>query len=251
MSFCNKAHGSSKVCNRAVVVSIKNFHRGVELEKRCGVSMDNLWLNRCLSDLGFTVEMHNDLTAQEIYKLFKAESKKTVDCFIGIISTHGEEGVVFGSDGNHACRGDMLDSGVEIEMDSGSVSDEDDILSDYLSIPINTAVMYATAPGYSAFKKPSGSVFIQTLCDLLEKDGGRDLEITRLMTRLNYQIAYHFQASGGDLEGKKAMPCFATRLTEEVYPFRDSQRSTEELSGKLATTALVEGSCKIRKRSIS
>ncbi|XP_062410527.1 caspase-7-like [Sardina pilchardus] len=278
MSFGEKARGSIKVCNRAVVVSVKNFHRGVELERRCGVSMDNLRLERCLTKFGFTVEKHEDLTAQEIYKLFKTESKKTVgNCFIGIISTHGEEGVIFGADGNRvtlsrifgffdnptmvnktklflvqACRGDMLDSGVEIETDSVSVSDEDDNLSDYLSIPINTAVMYATAPGYSAFKKPSGSVFIQTLCDLLEEDGGRDLEITRLMTRLNYQVAYHFQASGGGLKGKKAMPCFATRLTEEVWPFRDSERSTEEPSGKLATTtARVEGSRKPRKRSIS
>ncbi|XP_076139537.1 caspase-7-like [Alosa pseudoharengus] len=234
-------------CNRALLVSAIKFYPGVDLSSRPGAAQDTKRLHKVLSRLGFKVEIHNDLTAEEIYTLFKAESSKPVDnCFIGIISTHGEEGMVFGADGNRvilsqifrffdnsimvdktklffvqACRGHELDSGVEIETDSASVSDEDDNLSDYLSIPINTAVMYATAPGYSAFKKPSGSVFIQTLCELLEKDGGCDLEITRLMTRLNYQIAYHFQASGGDLEGKKEMPCFATRLTKEVYPFRD------------------------------
>ncbi|XP_076139428.1 caspase-7-like [Alosa pseudoharengus] len=277
MTFWNKVRESDGICNRAVVVSVKDFDPGVDLTRRPGVGRDAQRLHRVLSRLGFKVEIHNDLTAEEIYTLFKAESKKTVDnCFIGIISTHGEEGVVFGADGNRvtlsrifgffdnptmvdktklflvqACRGHELDSGVEIETDSVSVSDEDDNLSDYLSIPINTAVMYATAPGYSAFTNPLGSVFIQTLCNLLEEDGGCDLEITRLMTRLNYQVAYHFQARGKVLAGKKEMPCFATRLTEEVYPFRDSQRSTEELSEKLATTALVEDYHKVRKRSIS
>ena len=97
---------------------------------------------------------------------------------------------------------------------------------------------------------PLGSVFIQTLCDLLEEDGGRDLEINRIMTRLNYQVAFHFQARGRELAGKKEMPCFVTRLTKEVYPFRDSQRNIEELSEKLSTT-VVEKSHNIRKRSIS
>lgn len=92
---------------------------------------------------------------------------------------------------------------------------------------------------------PLGSVFIQTLCDLLEEDKGCDLEITRLMTRLSYQVAYHFQARGRELKGKKEMPCFASRLTREVYPFRASQ------SGKPGITALPEDSHRIRKRSIS
>ncbi|XP_062410869.1 caspase-7-like [Sardina pilchardus] len=275
MTFWNKARESDGICNRAVVVSVKDFDPGVELTRRPGVGRDAQRLHRVLSRLGFKVDIHSDLTAEEIYTLFNTESKKTVDnCFIGIISTHGEEGVVFGADGNgvrlsrifgffdspimvdktklflvQACRGHELDSGVE--TDAVSISDEDDNLSDYLSIPINTAVMYATAPGYSAFMHPLGSVFIQTFCNLLEEDGGHDLEITRLMTRLNYQVAYHFQARGKTLAGKKEMPCFATRLTKEEYPFRDSQRSAEELSGKLATTTLVEDSSKARKRSIS
>lgn len=104
--------------------------------------------------------------------------------------------------------------------------------------------------GYSAFMHPLGSVFIQTLCDLLEENKGCDLEITRLMTRINYQVAYHFQARGRELKGKKEMPCFASRLTKEVYPFRASQ-SVEEQSGKLGHTALTKDFQRIRKRSVS
>lgn len=151
-----------------------------------------------------------------------------------------------------------MDGGVEtdgVETDSSS-PEEEESLSELFSIPIDTAVMYATPPGqqtiylnqitgnssnttfptdvrtlyvfvgYAAFMHPLGSVFIQTFCDLLENEGGSDLEITRLMTRLNHQVAYNFQARGKVLGGKKQMSCFVTRFTREVYPFVDSSGTT-------------------------
>ncbi len=45
-----------------------------------------------------------------------------------------------------ACRGRELDGGVEVEADS-SFSEEEDGISELFSIPIDTAVMYATSPG--------------------------------------------------------------------------------------------------------
>ncbi len=45
-----------------------------------------------------------------------------------------------------ACRGHELDGGVEVETDS-SFSEEEDVMSELFSIPIDTAVMYATSPG--------------------------------------------------------------------------------------------------------
>jgi len=45
-----------------------------------------------------------------------------------------------------ACRGHGLDGGVEVETDSSS-SEEEDGMSELFSIPIDTAVMYATPPG--------------------------------------------------------------------------------------------------------
>lgn len=66
---------------------------------------------------------------------------------------------------------------------------------------------------------PLGSVFLQTFCDILEEKGHNGLELTRLLTRLSHRVAYTFQAHGRDLDGKKEMPCFLTRLTREVFPF--------------------------------
>lgn len=276
MPFWDKARTIDEIQNRVVVVSVEDFDPGVGLAKRKGVGRDVRRLHKVLCKLGFKVEFHSDPTAREVYELFENESRKTVDsCFIGIISSHGEEGVVFGSDGNQvhlsrifgyfngpamtdktklflvqACRGHDLDDGVEVETDS-PLSNEEEGLSHSLSIPIDTAIMYATSPGYSAFMHPLGSVFLQTLCDLLENDGGSDLEIHRLMTRLNYHVAYNFQARGKELAGKKEMPCFVSRLTKEVFPFRDSKQGTKERSRKHSATALVERSQMVRKASIS
>lgn len=232
-------------CNRAVLVSVAEFDPGVRLGRRPGAERDAKRLHRTLSKLGFEVDIHADLGGDEIYELFLKESRRPVkDCFLGVLSSHGEEGCVFGADGKavqlarvfryfdsecmekkakvfliQACRGDGLDDGVEVDSagDTAECS-----FSEYLSVPVDTAVMYATAPGYAAFMHQlSGSVFLQTFCTLLEEEGNRNLELTRLMTRLAHSVAYTFQAKGRVLGGKKEMPCLLTRLTREVFPFAE------------------------------
>lgn len=54
-----------------MVVSVKDFDPGVELSRRPGVGRDAKRLHRVLSQLGFKVEIHSDLTAGEIHRLFK------------------------------------------------------------------------------------------------------------------------------------------------------------------------------------
>ncbi|XP_052463305.1 caspase-3-like isoform X1 [Carassius gibelio] len=293
MSFCKVPFTADKtVKNRALIVSVENFYSDADLKKRNGVKRDTRRLHKILSKLSFSVDIRMDLEAHEIYEAFKAESEKTVkDCFVGIISSHGEEGVVFGADGRavklaeiysyfespsmadksklfliQACRGHGLDGGVEVETDSSFSDEEDknknacrghgldggvevDGMFELFSIPIDTAVMYATSPGYGAFMHPLGSALIQTLCDLLEKEGGPDLEITRLLTQLNYQVAYNFESRGKLLGGKKQMPCFVTRFTREVFPFMDSQ-TAEDLSLTFAAMQLVDEPRRSRKSSI-
>ncbi|XP_016149910.1 caspase-7-like [Sinocyclocheilus grahami] len=195
------------------------------------------------------------------------ESKKTVkDCFVGVISSHGEEGVVFGADGRavklaeiysyfgslsmadksklfliQACRGHGLDEGVEADS---SFSE-----SELFSIPISSSLTFICFIGYGAFMHPLGSELIQTFCKLLE-GGGPDLEITRLLTRINFQVAYNFESRGKLLGGKKQMPCFVTRFTREVFPFR-KMAAAEDLSLTFAATQLIDEPNRSRKSSIS
>lgn len=238
-------------CNRAVLVSVGHFDPGAGLSRRPAVRRDDKRLHRTLCRLGFSVELHTDLSSDEIYQLFQEESRRPVkDCFLAVLSSHGEEGCVFGADGRpvllsrifsyfdnknmetkvklffiQACRGAALDDGVEV--DSGH--DADDSFSPFLSVPIDTAVMFATAPGYVAFSHPLGSVFLQTLCSLLEEEGNRNLELTRLLTRLNHRVAYTFQARGREVGGKKEMPCVLSCLTRDVFPFAEPTEPGKDL----------------------
>uniref|UniRef100_A0A4W4H7V2 Caspase 3, apoptosis-related cysteine peptidase-like n=1 Tax=Electrophorus electricus TaxID=8005 RepID=A0A4W4H7V2_ELEEL len=247
--WCIKPISKHKMCNRALIVSVTGFYPEAGLEKRNGAYRDVRRLHRVLSKLGFSVKILNDLEADEIYEAFKTESEKAVDsCFVGVISSHGEEGVIFGADGHpvrlghlysyfgglemagkkkmfliQACRGNELDDGVKIESDGLS---EVSSVSECLSVPLDSVVVYATPPGYSAFMNLAGSVFIQTFCELLE-DGGAELEVTRLLTRLNHHIAHHFQARGQTLGGKKEMPCFVSRLTTDFFLSTDSRKKQE------------------------
>ncbi|KAL0965310.1 hypothetical protein UPYG_G00279600 [Umbra pygmaea] len=276
MSLRSQANGGDEECNRAILVSVSNFEPGVPLSKRTGADRDNKRLHRTLTRLEYRVHIHMDLNAQEIYTLFKTESERPVkDCFLAVLSSHGEEGCVFGADGQpvrlsrvfsyfnntlmesktklffiQACRGGELDNGVTIETDSAGSDAAEDTLTQYLSIPMDTAVMYATAPGYGAFMNPLGSVFLQSLCILLEEEGGGAMELTRLLTRLSHRVAFRYQARGSELEGKKEMPCFVSRLTRDVFPFAEPEKKGQA-NGLSAMTLVDLEYNRPRKPSIS
>lgn len=96
----------------------------------------------------------------------------------------------------------------------------------------------------------NGSVFLQTFCTLLQEEGFRNLELTRLMTRLSHRVAYTFKAKGRDLGGKKEMPCLVTRLTREVFPFAEPKK--DRGSAGLSATSLVHNdNTRTRTHSIS
>ncbi|XP_053502229.1 caspase-3 [Ictalurus furcatus] len=267
MSFpiLSKSSKSTARHNRALIVSVEKFSARAGLEKRPGTKRDTKRLHAALSRRGFLVKILMDPDADEIIEAFKAESEQSVhSCFVGVLSSHGDNGVIFGSDGRpvklaqiysqfggpnmaaknklflvQACRGSELDDGVE--TDTSEDCGRCEYQCEYQSIPCDTVVAYATVPGYSAFMHPSGSVFIQTFCDLVEECEG--WEITQFLTRLNRRVAFKFEARGNELKGKKEMPCFISRLTADCYPFTNTLR--------VSATELLQGTHTTRKNSIS
>nr|XP_057912388.1 caspase-3-like [Doryrhamphus excisus] len=263
-----------EAAKRAVLVSVATFDPGVPLGRRPGATKDARRLHRILTQLNFKVDLHQDLHSHEIYSLFRKESRRPVsECFLAVLSSHGEDGCVFGADGKRvwlsrvfaffdhvdmeqkvkvflvqACRGAALDDGVV--TDSGDDEPAEGVCSD-VSAPVNTLVMYATVPGYVAFMHPTGSVFLQTFCSLLEEEEHRRLELTRLMTRLSHSVAYTFQAKGRQFGMKKEMPCFLTRMTREAFPFAGPCKDGAAAAGLSAVTLLGGDGAKKRTPSIS
>jgi len=74
---------------------------------------------------------------------------------------------------------------------------------------------------------PLGSVFLQTFCSLLQQQDFRQLELSRLLTRLAHRVAFRFQASGAAFRGKKEMPCLMSRMTREAFPFAEPGSSPQ------------------------
>uniref|UniRef100_A0A8C8S6L7 Caspase-3-like n=1 Tax=Pelusios castaneus TaxID=367368 RepID=A0A8C8S6L7_9SAUR len=238
--------------NRAIIIVNYEFPgRNELLPHRSGARREADKLFKALSRLKYAVKLYYDQTAEEIEEIYRQESREEHgDCFVSILSSHGEEGAIFSSDGElvqltrifqllspprcpglagkpkiffiQACQGKELDQGVWMQTDSAGPPE--DSFSPFLSIPDNTAVMFASSPGYSAFLNPMGSMFLQTLLEFLEGDE-RHLELARLMTRINWKVAFHFQAKGKH-EGCKEMPCFVTNMVREVYPFSIQTRHT-------------------------
>ncbi|KAJ1091615.1 hypothetical protein NDU88_004732 [Pleurodeles waltl] len=237
---------------------MKSFHTRCPLPPRRGAGADARKLFRVLSDLGFAVTQHFDLTAQEVMDAYQEEiAKEQGDYFLSVLSSHGDEGVIFDFNGCpvkltdifamftprrcpvlagktkmffvQACRGEMLDPGVDVETDS--CSETQDSFSHYLSIPNDTTVMFASSPGYGAFLNASGSAFLQTLCELLSSEA-RELELLQLLTRVSHRVAYRFEARGQH-SGSREMPCIVTNMTQEAFPFathavHDQVRQGEE-----------------------
>ncbi|XP_072254923.1 caspase-7-like [Pyxicephalus adspersus] len=235
---------------RALIIAISSFYdrpgeNGIALDQRNGVKRDTKRLFRVLSKLGFDVCLRTDITAREIRELYQNERRMPQgDCFISILSSHGEEGVIYDLRGDpvylrdlydllspescpalagvpklffiQACRGTDLDEGAMVETDAASP--QISAFSHIDSLPRDTAVVFASSEGYAAFQNPIGSVFLQTLCDILSGNE-KDLELTQLLTRLNFLVAYKFE-SRGTYGGYKEMPCYITNLTRELYPFR-------------------------------
>ena len=91
----------------ALIVNIKSFEgktsNGVTLAARVGSDEDVKRLKKMWEELGFTVKTYVDLKAHEIYtKVYDiasdTDSLQTSSCFVCCIMSHGDMGLIYGSD---------------------------------------------------------------------------------------------------------------------------------------------------------
>uniref|UniRef100_A0A8C5SYC2 Caspase-3 n=1 Tax=Laticauda laticaudata TaxID=8630 RepID=A0A8C5SYC2_LATLA len=172
-------------------------------------------------------------------------------CFVSILSSHGEDGCIMDCQGQalkltriynilssercphlagkpkiffiQACRGNRFDDGIYLETDSAP---EEDCFSHYLSIPESTAVMFSCSPGYVSFSNQWESMFLKALLEVLEGEE-RKLKVNKLMTWINWKVAFLCEAKGTVYKGKKEMPCFVTNMVEKVYPFKQDRECSD------------------------
>lgn len=158
--------------------------------------------------LGFSVKAHRDQNAEQMKDIFRTYSRHNHegDCFVCCILSHGSAEGVYGTDevivqGSdiynpfngvfcpslvnkpkvffiQACRGEVYHQLVKVQSDSqmeenaGEEKEEEELAADAVQITIpaeaDFLVARSTVKGYLSFREPSGSWFIQCLCEQLK-----------------------------------------------------------------------------------
>ncbi|XP_071828849.1 caspase-6-like isoform X2 [Apostichopus japonicus] len=84
----------------AIIFNNENF---LKMTKRTGTRIDTDKLSTTFKNLGFKVLICDDYTADDIRKLLRAASNLNYsgyNCFLCVFLTHGDEGIIYGSDGD-------------------------------------------------------------------------------------------------------------------------------------------------------
>ncbi len=216
-----------------IIFNMKSFRNNLN-KTRDGSEKDVERLSNLFGDLNYQVETKLDLNSNDMRRCLKEYSNKEyskMSCFIMFIMSHGEKGTICASDNSsiyltefidpfktnrtlknkpklffvQACRGDQ--EMPNIESDSTSTN-YDRFETDANRVPIEADFLYSysTVKGFYSYRNPeSGSWFIQTLCDVIEKE--KNEHILDILTQVN------------NLMSKKEIivSTFETTLTKKFY----------------------------------
>ncbi|XP_055346874.1 caspase-3-like [Paramacrobiotus metropolitanus] len=242
----------------AIIINNRSFDRGLGMPERKGTDLDAEVLTKAFALLGFDViSPYDNLSVHDMQKCmeyYATQDHTNSDCFAAAVLSHGDDGIVFGTDGKlsverlvapfkgnkstslagkpkififQACRGDRLDPGVDLV-----VADDKD--SNLLRLPSEADFLfaYSTVPGYYSWRNTdNGSWYIQALGRLIQlyygsdpigpqKAGDEGIEFVRLLTKVNYEVAYYYKSSvptNFDLDQQKQIPSIVSQLTRDLY----------------------------------
>ncbi|XP_060039944.1 caspase-3 isoform X2 [Erinaceus europaeus] len=85
-----------------IIINNKNFHKSTGMSFRSGTDVDAASLRETFLNLNYEVRNKNDLTREEIVELLYNVSKEDHSkrsSFVCILLSHGEEGIIFGTNG--------------------------------------------------------------------------------------------------------------------------------------------------------
>lgn len=239
----NMTHPSRGTC---VIFNNQVFHSHTNLPKRWGSDKDEKSLSDQFGNLGFRVDVQRDLTHRELRAKLKQLGEQNYskdDCFVCCILTHGDDGVLYASDGKfsvdcvftpflgnacptllgkpklffiQACRGTQLDKGVRVAYDTadsrlgaGPTMTDPDFL-----------VVYSTVAGFYSWRNgQQGSWFIQALCAVLSHRGRVD-HLLSMLTDVCRHVAIKYTSdvpSNPRFDKKKQVPCITSTLTGLLY----------------------------------
>ncbi|XP_071828677.1 caspase-6-like isoform X2 [Apostichopus japonicus] len=219
---------------------------------RYGSYKDKEGLKATFDRLRFVVDVFDDYTSKDIKDTLINASRKDhsgYDCFLCVFLTHGDAGIIYGSDnsavrlkedvfnifkGNNcssligkpkifiiqACRGSMRDTSVLVGggAQAKNVCQEEGV--EVITIPTEAdfLISYSSSEGFVSYREhENGSWFIQELTRVLN-EFGNSKDFIQILTVVNKLVSERTidLSQSPNLAGKKQMPCFLSRLTKKL-----------------------------------
>ncbi|EFB29509.1 hypothetical protein PANDA_003926, partial [Ailuropoda melanoleuca] len=195
------------------------------IKDRNGTDLDADALCQTFSELHFEIVPFKDCTAKkicEVLKSFQCMDHSSRDCFICCILSHGDKGIIYGSDGQEvpiyeltsyftgskcpslagkpkiffiqACQGDNYQKGIAVETDSEQKEAYLEMDSSYQKryIPEDADFLLgmATVNNCVSYRNPmEGTWYIQSLCQSLRERCPRGEDILTILTEVNFEVS--------------------------------------------------------------
>ncbi|XP_051877016.1 caspase-8-like isoform X3 [Pristis pectinata] len=226
-----------------VIINNSTFQN---MPPRRGTDRDAERLTQVFTWLGFIVKIEENLSAAEMKKKmgeYRQEDHRAFDCFVCCILTHGERGVMCGTDDKQvsirditscfsasqcpslqqkpkvffiqACQGTEKQEGITVEEDSVlSKLEEDAVRATRATIPDEADFLLgmATVEGYVSFRHiMEGTWYIQSLCENLEKHCPSQ-DLLSILTNVNNDVS-----EKKDKNFKTQMPQPSYTLRKKLY----------------------------------
>ncbi|XP_030066354.1 caspase-8 [Microcaecilia unicolor] len=246
----------SRPRGKCLIINNYNFEkttipRQSHLKNRNGTDKDAEALCRVFTMLHFKTEVHKDLTGEEILKTihkYSTENHQASDCFVCCILTHGDKGIIFGTDGQEvpiqrlttffngrncpslagkpkvfimqACQGMSFHKAVNVETDGQSSSSpcevDSNICNECIPEEADFLLGMATMTDYVSYRSPDhGTWYIQSLCKHLKECCPRGHDLLTILTNVNHEVSKKFDRKN---QGKQMpQPSFTLRK-KLVFP---------------------------------
>ncbi|XP_073736275.1 caspase-8 isoform X3 [Callorhinus ursinus] len=195
------------------------------IKDRNGTDLDADALCQTFSELHFEIVPFRDSTAMkicEVLKSYQSMDHTSRDCFICCVLSHGDKGIIYGSDGREvpiyeltsyftgskcpslagkpkiffiqACQGDNYQKGIAVETDSEQKEAYLEMDSSwqkrYIPEDADFLLGMATVNNCVSYRNPmEGTWYIQSLCQSLRERCPRGEDILTILTEVNFEVS--------------------------------------------------------------
>ncbi|XP_028621689.1 caspase-8 [Grammomys surdaster] len=195
------------------------------MKDRKGTDYDKEALSETFKDLHFEIVSYNDCTANEIHEVlgsYQRKDHKNKDCFICCILSHGDKGVIYGTDGKEAsiyeltsyftgskcpslagkpkiffiqaCQGNNFQKAVPdetgLEHNNNNLEVDSSSHKNYIPDEADFLLGMATVKNCVSYRDPlQGTWYIQSLCQSLRERCPQGDDILSILTCVNYDVS--------------------------------------------------------------